>query len=96
MVIPVATRLDNRRARSLARIQSARDSSIPRTIGTNPALRGTALPTVTGPGGRRTRARMTGAQKDSLGNRSAWTESQNYRTGVTVDDRWSRTIGAWS
>ena len=55
---------------------------------TNLLLRPAPLPIHTGPGGRRPKARMTGAQRNSLGQRSEWSMSQNYFT----DPAWSQTV----
>ena len=38
---------------------------------------------------RRTRARMTGAQRDSAGRRSDWSRSTTYVSLVECDKRWS-------
>ena len=39
--------------------------------------------------GRRSKARMTGAQRSADGGRSLWTASPYYRTAATIDPRWS-------
>jgi hypothetical protein len=44
----------------------------------------------TGPGIRRTKAKMTGAQRNSEGRRSEWSMSQNNRDGR--DPRWDGTV----
>lgn len=41
---------------------------------------------------RRTKARMTGAQRDSAGRRSDWSRSTTYVSLVECDARWSGTV----
>lgn len=46
--------------------------------------------TPSGAGIRRTKAKMTGAQKNAQGRTSEWNRSPYYVDAVTVDVRWSK------
>lgn len=64
------------------------------TTGTNLAARTLTVVNGSGPGIRRPKARMTGAQRNSEGRRSEWNESPYLRDAVANDSKWSQTIGS--
>lgn len=77
----IATRAATRTART----PGARPS-------TNPAVRTMTTVKPSGPGIRKRKAKMTGAQRNSEGRRSEWTASPYIRDAVATDARWSRTV----
>jgi len=79
--------LDRARARSLAKTQVSRN----RSVGTNLGARTSTV--VTPPVGavrNRRGAKMTGAQRDSRGERSAWADSPY----VFTDPKWDQTLSS--
>lgn len=78
-------RATHNRARIAARVD-------PANLRPRPSVLAPSTPAPSGFVARRTRASMTGAQRNSEGRRSEWSLSQNNRDGR--DPRWDSTVSS--
>ena len=78
--------------RVIAARAAHRQGASPSTTGTNLAARTLTVVNGSGPGIRRPKARMTGAQRNSEGRRSEWSASPYIRDAVATDSKWSQTV----
>ena len=80
----------------MARRAASNNLTGPTTIGASPSTnllaRDLTVVKPNGAGVRRSRAKMTGAQRNSEGRRSEWTASPYLRDAVANDARWSATV----
>jgi hypothetical protein len=63
-------------------------------VALNPALRTLTEVKPSGVGIRRSKASMTGAQRNSEGRRSEWSASMTCKDRVATDAKWSQTVGS--
>jgi hypothetical protein len=64
------------------------------STGTDLTARTLTVVKPSGVGIRRSKASMTGAQRNSEGRRSEWTASMTCRDVVATDAKWSQTVGS--